>query len=150
MRDPYSDGSMSVTPLHPVDPDPSGRSSRGSGATPAIRPPSPDEILAWWLRVLGELGRAPFTLYRVRQLMVSMSRLPDQIEALTAALDRTTDTLETSLASMDSRLEDLQTTFAGVDGRIENLESTVGQLTGTVTNLIGAIPGARRTLRKPS
>ena len=140
---------MTVTPLHPADTDPvAGAAGAGHATTPAIRPPSPDEILAWWLRVLGELGRAPFTLYRVRKLMVSMSRLPDQIEALTAALDRTTDTLETSLSSMDSRLEDLQATFEGVDGRIGNLETTVGQLTGTVTNLIGAIPGARRTLRK--
>ena len=137
--------------MHPVETEPStGRSADGPATTPAIRPPSPEEILAWWLRVFGELGRAPFTLYRVRKLMASMSQLPDQIEALTTALDRTTDTLETSLSNMDSRLENLQSTFEGVDGRIENLEATVGQLTGTVTNLIGAIPGARRTLRKPS
>lgn len=144
---------MTVTPLPPGAIDTDARiSSAGAphDATPAIRPPSPDEIIAWWLRVLGEVGRAPFTLYRVRQLMTSMSRLPDQIEALTAALDRTTDTLETSLANMDARLENLQGTFEDVDGRIENLESTVGQLTATVTNLIGAIPGARRTLRKPT
>ncbi|WP_436793292.1 hypothetical protein [Actinospongicola halichondriae] len=136
---------MSVTPLPHVEHlDP----PHDAVATPTIRPPSPDEILAWWLRVLGELGRAPFTLYRVRKLISAMSRLPGQLEALTAALDRTTDTLETRLSSMDGRLGELQETFEAVDGRIGNLEGTVGELTSTVTNLIGAIPGARRTLRK--
>lgn len=133
---------MTVTHLPHVD--------RGEPDAPDVRLPTPDELLQWWLRVLGEVGRAPFTLYRVRTLMASLSRLPDQIDQLIGALDRTTDTLEVSLASMDHRLEALQSTFEGVDGRIENLERTVSELTGNITNLIGAIPGARRTLRSNS
>ena len=143
---------MNVTPLPRVDPLTHVDSGTGFDAvapstTPAIRPPSPEEIVAWWLRVLGEVGRAPFTLYRARKLMAALIELPGQIEALTAALDRTTATLETSLASMDARLESLQDTFEGVDGRIGNLEGTVEELTSTVTRLVGAIPGVRRTLR---
>ena len=119
-------------------------------ATPAVSLPSPDEVVEWCLRLLGELGRAPFTIYRVRKLVSAMSRLPGQVEALTAALDRTTSTLEVSLTGMDRRLQDLQATFEAVDGRIENLEGTVVQLTDNITNLIGSIPGARRTLRPSS
>ncbi len=134
---------MTVTPIHGRGPDePPSRA-----ATPSVGLPTPEELVQWWLRVLGEVGRAPFTVYRLRKLSESLARLPAQIEALITALDRTTDTLEVSLSSMDQRLEDLQATFAGVDARIGNLEATVGELTGNITNLIGAIPGARRTLR---
>ena len=115
--------------------------------TPSVQLPSPDEVVEWWLRILGELGRAPFTLYGVRNLITSLARLPEQIEALTAALDRTTGIIEVSLPRMDQRLADVQATFEGVDGRIQNLEATVAELTGNITSLIGAIPGARRTLR---
>ncbi len=134
---------MTVTPIHGND---QGQPPRGA-STPAVGLPTPEEIAQWWLRVLGELGRAPFTVYRLRKLSEALVRLPAQIEALIAALERTTDTLEVSLSSMDTRLEDLQATFSGVDARIGNLEATVGELTGNITNLISAIPGARRTLR---
>lgn len=127
-----------------------GARDRAEETTPAVSVPRPEELVEWWLRLLGELGRAPFTIYRVRKLVASLGRLPDQIEALTAALDRTTSTLEVSLNGMDARLQDLQATFEAVDGRIENLEGTVVELTGNLTNLIGAIPGARRTLRTTS
>lgn len=130
----------SVTPLPHVE-------HHGDRDTPQVALPAPDEVLAWCLRVLGELGRAPFTLYRFRQMISALLVLPDQIEALTRALERTTDTLEVSLANMDHRLEELQGTFLAVDGRIGNLEGTVGELTTTVTRLVGAIPGVRRSLR---
>lgn len=133
---------MSVTPIRP-----GGAGDHPSRDTPAIALPRPEELLEWWLRLMGEVARAPFTVYRVRKLIDALTELPLHIEALTAALDRTTGLLEVSLGGMEERLGELQATFAGVDSRIENLEATVGELTGNITNLIGAIPGARRTLR---
>ncbi len=140
---------MTVTHLPHVDHDHPAGADHPATRTPAVHLPRPDEVVAWSLRILGEVGRAPFTMYRVRKLIDAMARLPDQIESLTDALNRTTDTLEETLGSMDDRLEDLQGTFVGVDGRIETLQGTVEILTGNITNLIGAIPGARRTLRTP-
>lgn len=137
-----------MTPLPHVDPR-HAESAHFHDGTPSISLPRPDEVLAWSLRILGEVGRAPFTLYRVRKLIDAMTMLPRQIEDLTTALNRTTDTLEVSLNGMDTRLEGLQTTFSGVDGRIGNLQGTVLELTTNITNLIGVIPGARRALRKP-
>lgn len=132
---------MSVTPIRPGDAADAGHD------TPALGIPRPEELVEWWLRLLGEVARAPFTVYRARKLVDALTDLPLRIEALTEALDRTTGMLEVSLGGMEDRLGELQATFAGVDSRIENLEATVGELTGNITNLIGAIPGARRTLR---
>lgn len=140
---------MSVTPLpHVADAD--GLSDDVSDTardTPEVRLPRPDEVLSWWLRVMGELGRAPFTVYRVRKLLTIMAQLPDHLEALTNALDRTADTLEVQLDQVDARLQALQSSFDAVDGHLGHVDDTVGELSKNITNLIGAIPGARRALR---
>lgn len=114
---------------------------------PSLRPPTPEQIITWAVRVAAEIARAPFTLYRVRKVLESLARLPEQIEALTIALDRTTDTLESTLGRMDGRLEAVQGTFGSVDQRVEHLDVSVSELSTNITNVIGAIPGARRTLR---
>lgn len=131
---------MTVTPLPTAHHD-------LEATTPAIRPPTPEQVIAWVLRVAGEVARAPFTFYRLRAMIVALSRLPEQIEALTIALDRTTDTLQTTLGRMDGRLEAVQGTFGSVDACVEHLDASVTELSHTITNVIGAIPGARRTLR---
>ncbi len=131
---------MTVTSLPTAHPE-------TAAATPAIRPPTPEQVIAWALRVVGEIARAPFTFYRLRKMMESLGRLPEQIEALTIALDRTTDTLQSTLGRMDGRLEAVQGTFGAVDERVEHLDASVTELSATITNVIGAIPGARRTLR---
>lgn len=116
--------------------------------TPEIGAPRPEEVVVWIARVLGEIGRLPFTIYRVRKAIESLSRLPTQIEELIAALNRTTSVLEQSLPRVENQLDNLGSTFVGVDGRIEDLQGSVTTLTSTITNLVGAIPGARRTLRR--
>lgn len=136
---------MTIAPL-PTDSDRTGP----VGAAPALRPPTPEQIVTWAVRVVGEVARAPFTFYRLRKMIDAMARLPEQIEALTIALDRTTDTLESTLGRMDGRLEAVQDTFGAVDGRVEHLDASVTDLSVTLTNLIGSIPGARRSLRATS
>lgn len=132
---------MAITPL------PSHAADRPEIVDPALRAPTPEQVISWLVRVAAELARAPFTLYRVRKVLQALGRLPEQIEALTIALDRTTQTLETTLARMDGRLEQVQGTFGSVDGRVEHLDESVSELADTITSLIGAIPGARRSLR---
>lgn len=139
---------MSVTPLHRPDHD--APSAPMSAATPEVRLPRPDEVAAWCLRVVGELSRAPFTIYRVRKLLAIMAQLPDHLEALTTALDRTADTLEVQLDRVDERLQTLQSSFDAVDGHLGHVDATVVELTANITTLIGAIPGARRALRNAS
>lgn len=116
--------------------------------TPVIGAPTPDQVVAWLLRVLGEIGRAPATVYRARTALESLSRLPDQIDELITALHHTTEVLERTLPNVEAEITDLGATFRGVDTRIQNLETGVERLTATITNLISAIPGMRRTLRK--
>lgn len=134
---------MTVTHLSPAR----GDAAPARPAEPNLRAPTPEQVITWAVRVAAEIARAPFTLHRVRKVLESLARLPEQIEALTIALDRTTDTLESTLGRMDGRLEAVQGTFGSVDQRVEHLDASVSELSTTITNVIGAIPGARRTLR---
>ncbi len=139
-------GSVTVTPLpHVATGAHRGPSAHG---TPDLRAPRPDEVVAWALRLAGEVARAPFTLYRVRHVMDALAALPEQLERLVVALDDTRTVLETSLPSVESRLEDLGETFEGVDGRIQVMEGALTDFSTTITNLIGSIPGARRSLKR--
>lgn len=128
--------------------DASGSESGVDRTTPAIGLPGADQVVAWVLRVLGELGRAPFTLYHLRRMVHALGQLPDQLDELIATLNHTTETLDDSLGRMDGRIEALQGTFAAVDDRLGNLEGSVNEVSATITNLIAAIPGARRTLKR--
>ncbi len=148
VRNGLPSSGVSVTPLPHVA-DHRSPHHRVGRSTPELRPPRPDEVVAWVARLLGEVSRAPFTIYKVRQVMEALAELPRQIEELTTALDKTTGVLETTLPSVEDRLEGLGETFVGVDGRIEHLQGTVEEFSSAITNLIAAIPGARRTLRKP-
>ena len=35
--------------------------------------PRPEELVEWWLRLLGEVARAPFTVYRARKLVDALT-----------------------------------------------------------------------------
>lgn len=125
----------------------------------ALRPPTPNEVLAWVAALSNEIARAPQTLRQARRTLHELSRLPEQIDELTAALDRTTATIEHSLPELTStvigalheRVANLDTLVGGAMAeRLEHMDQVVSELGRTLTALIGSIPGARRALRAPT
>jgi hypothetical protein len=94
--------------------------------------------------------------------LAGLARLPSQIDSLVAVLADTTGVLvrlETVVGELATTVKSLESTLettlvgsvgGGMNDRLEHLDSVVSELGEVLTNLIGAIPGARRALRRTS